>query len=51
MLAKRTGTPIILAMKAKEKWERATEQLNDGFWGNAESDVYVEAIKSWSGLE
>lgn len=45
------GTPIILAMKAKEKWERATEQLNDGFWGNAESDVYVEAIKSWSGLE
>jgi hypothetical protein len=45
------GTPIILAIKAKERWEAATTKLNDAFWGNAESDVYVEAIKSWSNLE
>jgi len=45
------GTPIILALRAKDKWERATKHLTDGFWGSAESDVYVEAIKSWSNLE
>ena len=45
------GTPMILAIKAKERWENATMKLNNGFWGNADADVYVEAIKSWSGLE
>jgi hypothetical protein len=45
------GTPIILAIRAKDKWERATKHLNDGFWGAAESDVYVEVIKSWSNLK
>lgn len=45
------GTPILLAKKAKERWEEATAQLNDAFWSNAESDVYVEAIKSWSILK
>lgn len=44
------GTPILLAVKAKEKWEYATKKLNDGFWSCAESDVFVEAIKSWSSL-
>ncbi len=45
------GTPIVLAIKAKERWETATVKLNDAFWGSASSDVYVEAIKSWSVLE
>jgi len=44
------GTPMMLAHTARKKWESATRQLNDGFWSNAESDVYVEAIKSWSEL-
>jgi hypothetical protein len=44
------GTPIVLAAKAKEKWEHATIRLNDGFWSCADSDVYVEAIKAWSNI-
>eukprot|EP00557_Chaetoceros_sp_GSL56_P001956 CAMPEP_0176493518 /NCGR_PEP_ID=MMETSP0200_2-20121128/9590_1 /TAXON_ID=947934 /ORGANISM="Chaetoceros sp., Strain GSL56" /LENGTH=357 /DNA_ID=CAMNT_0017891183 /DNA_START=20 /DNA_END=1090 /DNA_ORIENTATION=- len=35
------GTPMVLAAKAKEKWEDATIRLNDGFWSSADSDVYV----------
>jgi hypothetical protein len=44
------GTPYIMLMKAKGKWEKATRELNDGFWGWAGAEVYVEAIKGWSGL-
>jgi hypothetical protein len=44
------GTPYIMLMKAKGKWEKATRELNDGFWGWAGTEVYVEAIKGWSGL-
>jgi hypothetical protein len=45
------GTPLVLFHKAKERWARATIELNDQFWGSVSSDVYVEAIKSWSYLE
>ena len=44
------GTPLVLFLKARERWEEATTDLNDRFWGSVDSDVYVEAIKSWSAL-
>jgi predicted nucleotidyltransferase len=45
------GTPIIILKKCKERWRDATQKLTEGFWEWADSDVYVEAIKSWSGLQ
>ena len=45
------GTPYLILMKAKGKWEESTTKLNDGFWGEwAGPDVYVDAIKGWTGL-
>ncbi len=44
------GTPLILFQKAKERWEKATLDLNDSFWSNVDSDVFVEAIKSWAAI-
>jgi hypothetical protein len=44
------GTPIIVLKKAKEQWASVTTKLTDGFWAWADADVYVEAIKYWSGL-
>lgn len=45
------GTPIVLAQRAKMKWEQTTQFLNDRFWGSADGTVYVEAIKSWSNIK
>ena len=45
------GTPVVLLMKAKKRWEEVTQTLTDGFWEWADSDIYVEAIQSWSDLK
>jgi len=44
------GTPLILFQKAKERWEKATLDLNDSFWSSVDSDVFVEAIRSWAAI-
>ncbi|KAL3943617.1 MAG: hypothetical protein SGBAC_002326 [Bacillariaceae sp.] len=44
------GTPMIVLKKCKEQWKVATQDLTEGFWEWADSDVYVEAIKSWSSI-
>ena len=44
------GTPMVLLHQARKRWEEITQKLTDGFWDWADSDVYVEAIQSWSGL-
>jgi hypothetical protein len=44
------GTPMIILKKCKEQWKEATQDLTDGFWEWADSDIYVEAIRSWSGI-
>ena len=43
--------PWIILKRSKEKWEAATNQLNDAFWAWAEPEVFVAAIESWSGLQ
>eukprot|EP00980_Cylindrotheca_fusiformis_P012695 scaffold3103_cov136-Cylindrotheca_fusiformis.AAC.33 len=45
------GTPLIILQKCKTQWRQATQVLTEGFWEWADSDVYVEAIKSWSCLQ
>jgi hypothetical protein len=45
------GGPYIVLRKCHERWRRATIELNDKFWSELDGDVYVEAIKCWSGLE
>jgi len=45
------GGPYIVLRKCHEHWRRATTDLNDKFWSELDADVYVEAIKSWSGLD
>lgn len=45
------GTPLIILRKCKEQWREATQKLTEGFWEWADSDVYVEAIRSWSALQ
>jgi len=44
------GAPIVLLMQARKRWEKTTQLLTDGFWGCAESDIYIEAIQSWSNI-
>jgi len=45
------GTPVIFLKKCHNHWRDITTMLNDKFWSELDVDVYVEAIKSWSGLE
>ena len=44
------GTPYLVLHQSKKKCEEATKQLTDGFWAQANAEVYVEAIETWSGL-
>jgi len=44
------GWPILMLRHAREKWNDATTNLTDEFWGWADADIYVEAIRSWSKL-
>ena len=44
------GTPIVVLKRAQEQWAAITSKLTDGFWAWADTDVYVEAIKHWNGL-
>mmetsp|Transcript_32998 Transcript_32998/g.72376 ORF Transcript_32998/g.72376 Transcript_32998/m.72376 type:complete len:462 (+) Transcript_32998:175-1560(+) len=44
------GTPYLILMKAKGKWEESTKSLNEGFWEWAGPDVYIDAIKGWGCL-
>lgn len=44
------GTPYWILLQAQSKWERATAVLNDAFWQRATPDIYVDAIRHWSGL-
>lgn len=44
------GTPLFIMSKARAKWEKTTMALTDGFWGWADNDVYVDAVKSWSAV-
>lgn len=45
------GTPYLFLWKCHERWKQTTSELNDRFWGELNADVYVDAIKCWSGLE
>jgi uncharacterized membrane protein len=42
---------MIILKKAKEEWQETTATLTDGFWAWADTDIFVEAIKSWSALQ
>ena len=42
--------PVLILQKAKGEWQKATTRLTDGFWGWADADIFVEAIRSWSNL-
>ena len=44
------GTPYLVLHQSKKKCEEATRQLTEGFWAQAGPEVYVEAIKTWSGI-
>lgn len=44
------GTPMVVLKKAQSKWEETTIKLNDAFWQEADTDIFVEAINSWSAL-
>jgi len=44
------GTPYLILLQAQGKWEKATSALTDAFWRSATADVYVDAIRHWSGL-
>lgn len=44
------GTPYLVLVKARGRWEESTKLLNDGFWAWADTDVYVDAIRGWGGL-
>ena len=43
--------PYVILKKSKDKWQKTTKKLNDLFWSFAEPDVYISAIKNWSGLK
>lgn len=45
------GGPLLFMRKCHERWKEATIELNDKFWSELDADVYVEAIKCWSGLD
>ena len=45
------GTPIALLHACKTRWEKTTMELSNHFWSLADSDVIVEAIQSWSGVQ
>ena len=44
------GTPYLVLRQSKKKCEEATRQLTEGFWAQADPEVYVEAIETWSGI-
>lgn len=44
------GTPLFIMSKARAKWAETTKVLTDGFWGWADNDVFVDAVKSWSAV-
>jgi len=45
------GLPMIMLTKAKGRWGETERRLNDAFWSMCDSDVVVEMIRCWSGLE
>ncbi|KAL7543833.1 hypothetical protein ACHAXR_013181 [Thalassiosira sp. AJA248-18] len=45
------GLPMVMLRKAKGRWGDAEKRLNDAFWSMCNSDVIVELIRCWSGLE
>jgi hypothetical protein len=44
------GTPLFIYKKARDEWESTTMKMNNAFWSQADADVFVEAIQSWSAL-
>lgn len=44
------GTPYLILAQGARRWEKATSELNDAFWQGACGDVYLDAIRHWSGL-
>ena len=42
------GAPWLYLKHSKDKTEAATRELTDRFWAQAEPEVFVECIKSWS---
>mmetsp|Transcript_33773 Transcript_33773/g.70995 ORF Transcript_33773/g.70995 Transcript_33773/m.70995 type:complete len:603 (-) Transcript_33773:953-2761(-) len=45
------GLPMVMLWKAKGRWADAEERLNNAFWSMYDTDVIVEMIRCWSGLE
>ena len=45
------GTPWLLLKVANDKWNEATNNLNEKFWMQAEPEVFVECIRKWSSIE
>jgi hypothetical protein len=44
------GMPFLILKKCKEKWKKSEQDLTDGFWSTANSDIFVAAIENWSGI-
>eukprot|EP00934_Nitzschia_sp_Nitz4_P008397 Nitzschia sp. Nitz4//scaffold1_size375055//355515//362632//NITZ4_000342-RA/size375055-processed-gene-0.397-mRNA-1//1//CDS//3329541243//8387//frame0 len=44
------GTPYLVLLRGQQKWNQATQELNDMFWQHASPEVFVDAIHNWSGL-
>ena len=41
------GAPWAILKVASDKWHESTERLNDLFWAEAESEVFVDCILKW----
>ena len=45
------GLPMVLLLKTKGRWADTEKRLNEAFWSMYDTDVIVEMIRCWSGLE
>jgi len=45
------GIPTLMLWKAKERWGDTEKKLNHAFWSMSDSDVTVEMIRCYSGLD
>jgi hypothetical protein len=45
------GLPMVLLLKARGRWGDTEKRLNEAFWSMYNTDVIVEVIRCWSGLE
>lgn len=44
------GLPMLMLWKAKGRWAETESRLNDAFWSMYDTDIIVEMIRTFSGL-